>query len=156
MYSIRVRSNIYLPPPDRVVIPSIPEHRIVLHVANQDYLERRLDGGKLLCAKTSPGVLNFVPAYQEQESLWKAKVELLEIYLPPALLERVAIESSDRVPRTIELIDRFAIRDPFLEQIAYAFKAELERSPSDRLYLESLQSLLAGHLLRHHCESQDC
>jgi AraC family transcriptional regulator len=99
-----------------------------------------------------PGVFNFVPAYREQQSLWKAEVELLEIYLPPALLERVAIESCDCLPRTIELIDRFAIRDSFLEQLAYAFKAELERgNPSDRLYLESLQTVLTGHLLRHHC-----
>lgn len=150
--SVRIRSNIYAPPPDRVTGASIPEHRIVLHVANQDYLERRLDGGKLLCAQMDPGVFNFVPAYRQQESLWKAEVELLEIYLPPALLERVAIESCDCVPGTIELIDRFAIRDPFLEQLAYAFKAELERgNPSDRLYLESLQTVLVGHLLRHHC-----
>jgi AraC family transcriptional regulator len=149
---IRVRSNIYLPAPDRVAAPSRAEHRIVLHLANQDYLERRLDGGKLLCAPMSPGLFNFVPAHRESESLWQAEVELLEIYLPAVLLERVAIESCDRVPRTIELIDRFAIPDPFLEQLAYAFKAELERGkPSDRLYLESLQTVLAGHLLRHHC-----
>jgi AraC family transcriptional regulator len=56
------------------------------------------------------------------------------------------------VPQTIELVDRFAIRDPFLEQLAYTFKAELKReNPIDRLYLESLQTVLVGHLLRHHC-----
>lgn len=149
---IRVCSKIYPPPPERIVSSSIPEHRISLHISNQDYLERRLDGGKLLCAPTGPGIFNFIPAHQEVESLWEAEVELLSIYLPPALLERTAIESCIQVPRTIELVDRFAIRDPFLEQLAYTFKAELKReNPIDRLYLESLQTVLVGHLLRHHC-----
>lgn len=112
---IRVCSKIYPPPPERIVSSSIPEHRISLHISNQDYLERRLDGGKLLCAPTGPGIFNFIPAHQEVESLWEAEVELLSIYLPPALLERTAIESCIHVPRNIELIDRFAIRDPFLE-----------------------------------------
>lgn len=158
---LRVCTKVFPPPPDRVLNLGIPEHRISLHISNQDYLERRLDNGKLLCAPTGPGVFNFIPAHQEVESLWLAEVELLSIYLPPALLERTAVESCDwakptaggnRVPQTIELIDRFVIHDPFLEQLAYAFKAELDRgNPADCLYLESLQTVLAGHLLRHHC-----
>jgi AraC family transcriptional regulator len=149
---LRVCTKLFPPPPDRVINLGIPEHRISLHISNQDYLERRLDNGKLLCAPTGPGVFNFIPAHQEVESLWLAEVELLSIYLPPALLERTAVESCERVPQTIELIDRFVIHDPFLEQLAYAFKAELERgNPADNLYLESLQTVLAGHLLRHHC-----
>jgi AraC family transcriptional regulator len=149
---IRVCSKIYPPPPERIVNPGIPEHRISLHISNQDYLEQRLNGGKLLCAPTGPGIFNFIPAYQEVESLWEVEVELLSIYLSPALLERTAIESCIQVPRTIELMDRFAICDPFLEQLAYTFNAELKReNPIDRLYLESLQTVLAGHLLRHHC-----
>ncbi|WP_169158032.1 hypothetical protein, partial [Brasilonema bromeliae] len=35
---LRVCSKIYPPAPDRVVNPGIPEHRISLHIANQDYL----------------------------------------------------------------------------------------------------------------------
>ncbi len=105
-----------------------------------------------MSAQTSSGIFNFIPAHQEVESLWEAEVELLSIYLPPALLERTAVESCLQVPRTIELVDRFAIRDPFLEQLAYTFKTELKCITSvDRLYLESLQTVLAGYLLRHHC-----
>ena len=152
---VRVLNKIFPPAPDRVVTPGIPEHRISLHVANQDYLERRLDGGKLIGSPMSPGLFNFIPAHREVEALWQAEVELLSIYLPPTILERTAIESSDRVPRNLELIDRLAIRDPFLEQLAYAFKTELEQgNASDRLYLESLQTMLAAHLLRHHCSAK--
>ena len=151
---IQVRSQIFSPAPDRVITPGINRHRITLHVANQDYLERRLDGGKLKSSAMSPGLFNFIPAHRELEALWQAEIELLSIYLPPSLLERTVIENSDRDFSKIELIDRLAIRDPFLEQLAYAFKSELEaEQTNDRLYLESLQTMLCAHLLRHHCST---
>lgn len=152
--NVRIHRSVYQAPPDRVTSSGIPEHRISLHISNQDHLERRLDGGKLRCASTYPGQLNFVPAYQNLETLWLNEVELLSLYLPPTLLERTAVESCDRLPRNIELIDRFAIQDPMLEQLFHALYAELQHGKaSDRLYIESLQTVLAGHLLRHHCSS---
>ncbi|MDJ0637152.1 MAG: AraC family transcriptional regulator [Xenococcaceae cyanobacterium MO_188.B29] len=150
---IQVQNKIFPPAPDRVVTPGIAQHRISLHVANQDYLERRLDGEKLRCSPMSPGLFNFIPAHREVEALWQAEVELLSIYLSPTILERTAIENCARDPRNIELIDHLAIRDPLLEQLAYAFKTELENKISDRLYLESLQTILCAHLLRHHCSA---
>ena len=150
---IQVRSQVFSPAPDRVVTPAIAQHRISLHVANQDYLERRLDGGKLKSSPMSPGLFNFIPAHRELEALWQAEIELLSIYLPSSLLERTVIENSDYDFSQIELIDRLAIRDPFLEQLAYAFKNEQENGMGDRLYLESLQTMLCAHLLRHHCST---
>ena len=150
-----VRSQIFAPAPDRIITSGIAQHRISLHIANQDYLERRLDGEKLKSSPMSPGLFNFIPADRELEALWQAEIELLSIYLPPTLLERTVIENSDRDFSKIELIDRLAIRDPFLEQLAYAFKAELKAEQiSDRLYLESLQTMLCAHLLRHHCSTE--
>ncbi|MBD2020408.1 helix-turn-helix transcriptional regulator [Leptolyngbya sp. FACHB-36] len=152
---IRLCRSVYQAPSDRVSNPRVPEHRISLHIAGDDYLERRLDRGKLLCTPTSPGMFNFVPAHREVESLWLNQVELLSIYLPPTLLEQTAIESCDRLPKEIELIDRFAIRDLFLEQLVHQLRTELEYgNSSDRLYIESIQTVLAGHLLRHHCSAK--
>ena len=151
---IQVRSQIFLPAPDRVITPGIDRHRISLHIANQDYLERRLDGGKLKSSAMSPGLFNFIPAHRELEALWQEKIELLSIYLPSLLLERTVVENSDRNFSKIELIDRLAIRDPFLEQLAYALKNEQENGTGDRLYLESLQTMLCAHLLRHHCSTE--
>jgi AraC family transcriptional regulator len=70
-------------------------------------------------------------------------------------LERIAIENCDHTPPTIELIDCFAMRDPLLEQLALTLYRELTHSHlNNRLYLESLQNLVAVHLLRHHCSTQ--
>jgi AraC family transcriptional regulator len=149
---IRICGSVYQPPIDRVVDPGVSEHQISLQITNKEYLERRLDGGKLQFADANPGALNFFPAHREVEFRWTTQVELLSIYVPPFLIEQAANERGDHISQTIELLDRFAIRDPFLEQLARTFKAELEQSnASDRLYLESLQTALIGYLLRHHC-----
>ncbi len=161
---LRVERTVYTPPGERIADPGIADHCLSLHIANpgnlERRLERRLDGGKLIERLTLPGLFTFVPAFREPEWFWDCAVEILDIYLPAAVLERIAIESCvsgscgrNRAPQTIELIDRFAIRDPLLEQLALTLSAEVERSRDycDRLYVESVQTLLAVHLLRHHC-----
>jgi AraC family transcriptional regulator len=148
----RVRREVSPPPPDRIAYPSISEHCLIFHVANADHLERRLDQGKWMMNPSYPGGFTFVPAHQAPEWFWDAEVELLELYLPPLHLEQVAIDSFEQPPQHIELIDRFTIRDPFLEQLALAFIAELNsNAPLNKLYVESLQNVLAVHLLRQHC-----
>lgn len=149
---LRLWNEVCPPPPDRMAYPSVADHCLTLHVTNLDTVERRLDGGKWQCRQTFPGTFAFIPAHQVPEWLWQAEIELLEIYIPPSLLEKTALESFDTAPSQIELIDRFGIGDSFLEQIALGFKAELaSRIPLNHLYLESLQTVLAVHLLRHHC-----
>ncbi|MBD2463555.1 helix-turn-helix transcriptional regulator [Oscillatoria sp. FACHB-1407] len=150
--SFRVCRDVSPPPPDRVVYSRQPDHCIIFHIANADHLERRLEGGKWMRSPSYPGGLTFVPAQHAPEWLWDREVELLEIYLPPSHLEQVAIESFEKPPQQIELIDRFATRDPFLEQLALAFIAELNSGTLfNKLYVESLQNVLAVHLLRQHC-----
>ncbi|MBD2100996.1 helix-turn-helix domain-containing protein [Leptolyngbya sp. FACHB-261] len=148
----RACQDVSPPPPDRVAYPGIPKHCLIFHIANADHLERRLNDGKWLRSPSYPGGFTFVPAQQAPEWLWDEEVELLELYLPPSHLEQVAIESFEQPPQQIELIDRFAIRDPFLEQLALAFMTELNSgTPFNKLYVESLQNVLAVHLLRQHC-----
>ncbi|MEM7759795.1 MAG: AraC family transcriptional regulator [Cyanobacteria bacterium P01_A01_bin.40] len=149
---LRLRSEICSPPPDRISYPKSSEHCIILHVANSDNLERQLDGKKWQCSTSHPGGLTFVPAYQKAGWFWDREVELFEIHLSSSLLERVARSSEEIDSGNIELKDRFTIRDPFLEYLAIALRAEIQRGNSvNHLYLESLQNVLAVHLLRHHC-----
>lgn len=149
---LRLRNKISLPPPDRIAYPSSSQHCIILHVANSDNLERQLDSKKWQCSPSHPGGLTFVPAHQKVGWFWDRKVELFEICLPPLLLEQVARESEKIDSGMIELKDRFTIRDPFLEQLAMALRAEIQQGQAvNHLYLESLQNVLAVHLLRHHC-----
>jgi len=162
---IEVCHTVHTPPLDRIIDDGISEHFIGLHRANPGdlarVLERRLDGERLLSSPTFPGVMTFVPAGRQPEWWWESEVEVLEVLFPPRLLEQVAMAESDRIPSQIELLDRFAIQDPFLEQLILTLGSLIGSGVSDRsygcrnrLYQDTLQNMLAVHLLRHHCTTK--
>ena len=69
-------------------------------------------------------------------------------------LQEVAI-ASNRSSQPIELLDRFAIIDPLLQQLILTLFTQVQQdNKHQRLYLESLQNLLAAHLLQFHCTVQ--
>ncbi len=59
--------------------------------------------------------------------------------------------SSTWIPSNIEIADRFQLRDPFIEHIGWAIKADLESGGAGgRLFRESLGTALAARLLQRH------
>ena len=149
--NIKIHHGTYLPPSDRVEYPAVGEHSLILHLANLDRAELSLEYGKKKSGTTYPGIFTFIPAHSHSEWLWEKEVDLLEINFSPTLLEKTAIASGDKVPQQIELIDRWLVRDSFLEQLALALSTEFKNGTGDKLYLESLQTVLFTHLLRNHC-----
>jgi hypothetical protein len=54
-------------------------------------------------------------------------------------------------PRTAEIVPRFAISDPLLEQLALAIRDVLfDSRAEDTFYVEMLSQTLAAHLARFH------
>jgi AraC family transcriptional regulator len=74
----------------------------------------------------------------------------LILRLPPSLLEAAAA-ASGMDPARIEIVSRFQMRDPQIEHIGWAVKAEIEAGcPGGRLFLDSLGLALATRLLHQH------
>jgi AraC family transcriptional regulator len=77
------------------------------------------------------------------------EVPLVELFLEPATLARAACEFVDA--DKIELARQLHIRDPLIQHMGLALKAELEFGSVDsRLYAESMASALSMHLLRRY------
>ena len=94
----------------------------------------------------SHGDADFVPAGLDGEWEDDADCTILTLSLSPALL-RQAAEESDINPDRVILAPRFQLRDPGIEHIAWALKAELEATVfADRLYVDSLAMALAARL----------
>ncbi|MDJ0571051.1 MAG: AraC family transcriptional regulator [Pleurocapsa sp. MO_192.B19] len=149
---IKVYRGKYPPPPDRLTYPSVPVHQIMLNVGGSSVLEGRLDGGRLQTGFSAPGIFTFVRANQTQEWLWNHYAELLMLEFSPKLLDKIAAEGFELTPEKVELLDRFTINAPLLQQIVLAIDDESKESASlNRLYFESLQNTFLLHLLRHHC-----
>jgi len=88
-------------------------------------------------------------------SVWelKARDQIVLLSLAPEMLERAAeaVGLSHRV--TIQ--DRFQIRDPKIEHLAWALRTELQQGfPSGRLFLEGIAMSLSAHLIGHHASER--
>ncbi len=73
---------------------------------------------------------------------------LLEIFLSPDTLINAAAKT---VPSKIKLRSHFKLRDPLIQQMGLALKAELETGGVDsKLYADSMATALSIHLMRRY------
>jgi AraC family transcriptional regulator len=121
-------------------------HRITVHFGRSVNTEYRYDGHWRRRAQ-SHGDVSIAPAGLEGICEDDADCSMLLLRLTPALLQQVA-EGLDGNPEKAALQETVLLRDPRLEAVAWAIKAELEsKVPSDRLYAESLAVALTVRLI---------
>jgi AraC family transcriptional regulator len=122
-------------------------HRLGVHYGASVNAACRCDG-RTHRRVQSHGDADFVPAGLDGEWEDDADCSILRISLSPALLDRAA-EDLNLDPGAMSFAPRFQMRDPGVENIAWALKGELEWTDvSDRLYVDSLATALAARLAR--------
>ena len=107
-------------------------------------------GGRLRHGREVAGDLDIIPAHTP--SAWETKQggTTLVMRVPDGLLRAVATQLG-MDSRSIEIADRFQLRDPVIEHIGWAIKADLDSgSTGGRLLRESLGTALATRLLQRH------
>jgi len=122
---------------------------ISVHVGAPVQMECRRRG-ESHCGTAIHGDIDIIPA--STVSLWELKERdtAFVMSVAPRVLQ-AAVEDVDLDPARLEIVNRFQMRDPQLEHIAWAAMAEMEHGfPCGRLYLESLATLLAGQLVSYH------
>ena len=111
-------------------------------------------GGRLRHGREVAGDLDIIPAHTP--SAWETSHggTSLIMRVPDALL-RASCRGARHGSRHIEIADRFQLRDPFIEHIGWAMKADIDAGGTGgRLFRESLGTALAARLLqRHHRRS---
>jgi len=124
-----------------------PSHNLTIHVGAPVTATCRCDG-PIQRRMQTPGDIDLIPA--GYRAVWEdtEPTTLLIINISP-LLVRSTAESMGINPDTTLLTPRLQLRDPMLQHVAWALKAELETGEQhDRLYAESLGMALAAQLLR--------
>ena len=93
------------------------------------------------------GDIGIFPANQiAPKSQCDRQAAFITLFLEPKFFEQVAWESVD--VSKIEIIPRFKLRDPLIQQIGLELKRELESGGIDsRLYAESMATALSVHLI---------
>jgi AraC family transcriptional regulator len=105
-------------------------------------------GGKTLRRLQVPGDVKIVPPGISRVWETESATVKLSMYLSPILMHSVA-EAMGINPERAIVPPQLHVRDPRIEHLGWAAKAELESSePFGRLYGEGLGLALASHLLR--------
>ncbi len=125
------------------------DHSVSMHVGAPLLVSSRCDG-LILHRLQVPGDIKIVPAGFSRVWETEGPTTKLTIDLSPSLV-RTAAEEMGLNPDRVSIVPQLHLRDPQIEHIGWALKAELETDePFGRLYADSLGLALAAHLLRRY------
>jgi AraC family transcriptional regulator len=142
---VRLQSD----PAGVVDVPARPHPVIVIHVGPSVHIACRR-GDRQHSGITVHGDVDIIPAGVPSRWELRERDTALIVGVPAPLL-RVTAEGMGRPAERIEMINRFQMRDRQIENIGWALKTEMEAGfPNGGLYLDSLGTALAVHLLNHH------
>lgn len=113
---------------------------------------RCLRGGRIRQGRQVAGDLDIVPAHTA--SVWEAKDagRVLVVRVPEALLRKVAQDLGMNAD-CIDVADHFQLRDPMIEHIGWALKADVDSGClAGPLFRNSLGNALAARLLQRQNE----
>jgi AraC family transcriptional regulator len=136
-----------------------PEHRqyphvILVHTSTDRIRAERMFGGRRQQEQLGGGNnIVIIPSMVEHQASWDRERPFSLLFLAPDRLSRVADEviNTDRV----ELIPQYAMPDPFIDRLGQSLILELnEDRLGSRLFVDSLTTALAVHLLRHYSTRQ--
>jgi len=126
-----------------------PRVVVSLHVGTSVAVDCRR-GGERHRGTTIHGDLEIIPP--NLGGVWelKARDTALVIGLKLRVLERT-VEESGGDPGKLRIFNRFQARDPQIEHIGWALKAEMENGyPSGRPYMDAMATGLAARIVRNH------
>jgi AraC family transcriptional regulator len=128
-------------------VPSLfpRQHTVLLYLNRPPLRLERLVDGRFRRLDMMAGDICFAPLGSMTGLRWKGHLHALAVAPSEALVRRATLEFDD--PDRIEFVRQNRVRDPQIEHIALALKADLENGcPSGRLYGESLGMALMVHL----------
>jgi AraC family transcriptional regulator len=144
-FRVRLRSD----PAGLIEVPAAPNVYVSIHMGRSVEMTCRR-GGSCHRGIAVHGDIDIIPAGMPGQWELAARDNALLLRLTPGLLNKAA-EESDIDPRRVEIRNRFQVRDPQLENIGWALKAEMESGyPCGRLYLDSLALAVAARLVHFH------
>lgn len=143
------RAELHSLPPGVVELSPLPHHLLSIHAGAPVRAICRCDG-PLRQRLQMRGDIDLIPSGMAGRWEDESSATALVLRLEPALLRSAAL-GLGLDPDHVALAPQFQLRDPRIEHIGWALKAELDEGhPGGRLYAESLGLALAAHLLRRY------
>jgi AraC family transcriptional regulator len=137
--------------PFEAVEKAIRHPSLIYHLHRPTQVSRRIEGTRVEKALIGPRRICLTPG--EATTAWahNGRPEILQIYLRQSIYEAAVGEIFGTDTSTAELVPRFAVLDPLLEQLAIAVSNALrDGTAEDGLYIDAIAHMMAIHLARTH------
>ena len=124
---------------------------LIYHISRPTEVSRRIDGQRGEQALIGPRRICITPGESTANWAHRGHPRILQMYLRESVFEHAVGEMYGGGAGMAQLVPRFAVTDPLLEQLALAIISALGNGTSeDRLYVETLAQMIAVHLARKH------
>jgi AraC family transcriptional regulator len=130
------------------VVQPMADHVIMTYIDTLQPLERRT--GRIYATGVArPGVVTIIPAGTSARWDIAGAVDVVQLYLPQATIERVAAEADNGAPAA--LLERTGHLDPITSRLLTTAAEALEGNTTlDTMFRQQLMDLLATRLLAAH------
>jgi len=131
--------------------PSIGHPMLIYHLTRPTEVSRSIEGGPRNRELIGPRRICLTPG--EATTRWEhhGHPEILQVYLRSSIYQAAVSEIYNCDATHAELVPRFAIMDPMLEQLSIALAAALrDGTAQDGLYIDTLAQMMAVHFARNH------
>lgn len=124
---------------------------LIYHLSRPTRVMRRIVGAQREQALIGPRQFCLTPGQAVTQWCHSGRPKILQVYLRKSIYERSVQEMYGADVATAEILPRFAIVDPLLEQLAIALLSALhDGSSEDGLYVDTMAQMIAVHLARKH------
>jgi AraC family transcriptional regulator len=137
--------------PFSTIEPAIGHPMMIYHLTRPTEVMRKIEGGPANRQLIGPRRICLTPG--EATTHWEhhGHPEILQVYLRRSAYQAAVSEIYNCDDSHAELVPRFAILDPMLEQLAIAITTALrDGTAGDGLYIDTLAQMMAVHLARFH------
>jgi AraC family transcriptional regulator len=124
---------------------------LIYHLTRPTEVTRQIEGARAEKMLIGPRRMCITPG--EATTHWQhcGHPEILQVYLRQSVFASAVSEMYGSDPSRAELVPRFAIEDPLLEQLALTIVSALrDGAAEDGLYVDTLAQMMAVHLARAH------
>lgn len=146
-----LHAAIFREAPLHVTESAVDHPFIIYHITHPCEVTRKIEGARREQGLLGPRNICVTPPETIIEWEHHGHPEILQIYLRRSLYDAAVGELYGCSASTAEIVPRFGIVDPLLEQLAIALADALRNgSIRDGLYIDTVAQMMAVHLARAH------
>jgi AraC family transcriptional regulator len=137
--------------PFQATEPPVGHPSLIYHLCRPTAVARKVEGIRREKALIGPRRFCFTPGGASTQWEHAGHPEILQIYLRQSIYESAVSEMYSCEASKAQIVPRFAILDPLLEQLAITITTALrDGTVEDGLYVDTLAHMIAVHLARQH------